>query len=76
MPSEAPDHGWVEGLPLAGGEAALIEPCSDLSLGMMIEEPVDLAHDIGTRLSELPRRGGERQWESVALATLKSALGR
>jgi hypothetical protein len=43
---------------------------------MMIEEPVDLAHDIGTRLSELPRRGGERQWESVALATLKSALGR
>lgn len=68
MVSDVADDQGVEGAVVAAGEAALVEDVSDLGVGVVIEELVDLGDGRWWGLAEFPGGFGQREREGVVLS--------
>jgi hypothetical protein len=65
----------AESVGIARVETALVEDRDHLSIGVVVEEPVDLRDYVGFRLPELPGVQGQGQVEISGRPTAKADMG-
>jgi hypothetical protein len=67
--ADVADDQLVKAAALAAGDAAFVQDCGDLPVGVVVEELVDQGDGVGVGLPGLAARERPGQLEGVALAT-------